>query len=994
MRLIDPTCGSGHFLLGAFQRLLDKWLHIEPGTAERELVQRALDAVYGVDVNPYAVAIARFRLLVAALQASKLTTLRHAPGFRLNVAVGDSLLHGRRFEELDLKGETRHAGHVEGLRHAYGVEDLETLNRILGQQYHVVVGNPPYITVKDQGLSQKYRKRYSTCHQKYSLGVPFTERFFDLAVYGHNSQPGGYVGMITANSFMKREFGKKLIEEFFPRIDLTYVIDTSGAYIPGHGTPTVILFGRPRAPVSPDVRAVLGIQGEPGTPEDPAQGKVWRSIVEHLDNGGSQNEFVSVTNMPRETFARHPWSIGGGGVIELKQQLELYASGTLESIIESIGFMAITGEDNVYVAPHYILKRQELPQRVFGIGESVRDWRFDSEDGVLFVYDNSSSVLPAISLDNSQALEKFLWAYRTTLRRRNMFGKSPEAHGFKWFEYMQFIRERVGTTLSIAYAEVATHNHFVLNRGGKVFNRTAPVIKLPSNATAEDHLALLGLLNSSTACFWIKQVFHNKGSTIDEKGARQTTVAFENFYQLAGTGLKKFPITADKPLDLVTTLDRLPQERQTHLPGQLAEHFPLSRAALDAHRDQATSLLRRMIALQEELDWRCYTLYGITDHDLCYRDASGNQLDPPDITLGQRAFEIVMARKMAAGELETTWFERHRSTPLTEIPNQWPDDYRRLVERRMALIESNQYISLIERPEYKRRWNTEPWEEQEKRALRSWLLDRLEGECYWQEPQLQTTRTLAGRVQFDAEWMQVAELYQGYAGFDVPALVAELVETEAVPFLPVLRYKATGLRKREVWERTWELQRREDAIDADLAATLPRQFDESTEQFQARLATTQRRRKQEELGDIPPPPKYTSADFHNAICWRLRGPLDVPKERFISYPGCSRAHDSALVIAWAGWDNLQQARALAAWYTELVEQEGWVVERLTPLLAGIAELIPWLKQWHNDIDPDYHERMGDFLEIFLQGQLQQCGLTREDLKHWTPPTRNRTRGRT
>ena len=42
---------------------------------------------------------------------------------------------------------------------------------------------------------------------------------------------------------MKREFGKKLIEEFFPRVDLTHVIDTSGAYIPGHGTPTVILFG-------------------------------------------------------------------------------------------------------------------------------------------------------------------------------------------------------------------------------------------------------------------------------------------------------------------------------------------------------------------------------------------------------------------------------------------------------------------------------------------------------------------------------------------------------------------------------------------------------------------------------------------------------------------------------------------------------------------------------------------------------------------------------
>ena len=66
--------------------------------------------------------------------------------------------------------------------------------------------------------------------------------------------------------------------------------------------------------------------------------------------------------------------------------------------------------------------------------------------------------------------------------------------------------------LSITFAFVATHNHFVLDRGGKVFNRSAPVIKLPPGSTEDDHLVLLGLLNSSTACFWMKQIFHNKGA--------------------------------------------------------------------------------------------------------------------------------------------------------------------------------------------------------------------------------------------------------------------------------------------------------------------------------------------------------------------------------------------------------------------------------------------------------------------------------------------------
>ena len=67
----------------------------------------------------------------------------------------------------------------------------------------MVVGNPPYITVKDKALSQLYRARYSTCHRKYAMSVPFAERLFELAIPGGANQAAGYVGQITANSFMK-----------------------------------------------------------------------------------------------------------------------------------------------------------------------------------------------------------------------------------------------------------------------------------------------------------------------------------------------------------------------------------------------------------------------------------------------------------------------------------------------------------------------------------------------------------------------------------------------------------------------------------------------------------------------------------------------------------------------------------------------------------------------------------------------------------------------
>jgi hypothetical protein len=978
VRLIDPTCGSGHFLLGAFRRILDRWFRIEPGTVERELVQRALDAVYGVDLNPYAVAIARFRLLVAALRASGINKLKEEPGFRINVAVGDSLLHGRRFGELDLGDDGVNLRHAEGIGHVYREENLEQLNRILGQQYHVVVGNPPYITMKDRGLNQAYRKRFSTCHRQYSLVVPFTERFFDLAIYGADTKPAGYVGMITANSFMKREFGKKLIEEFFPRIDLTHVIDTSGAYIPGHGTPTVILFGRHRAPVNHEVRAVLGIRGEPSTPDDPAQGKARQSIIDHLDKVSEQNEFVSITNLPRETLAKHPWSIGGGGAAELKTLLEDRAATHLEDFVTAMGRVTHTGSDEAYFAPHGAWLRVGIPQSnivTLVEGDTIRDWSIVTETDAIFPYDEE---LTASLRDLRHPVLRHLWLFKQFLVRRREPGGTHEEIGLTWYEWSRFQRERFLMPLSIAIAFVATHNHFVLDRGGKVFNRSAPVIKLTNDAAEEDHLALMGLLNSSTACFWGRQVFFPKGGFAAGK--------WEERLEWDGTKLRQFPIPAAKPSALPHFLDRLASEYHEYLPNALARKgVPTAQALADA-RSCSDSTLMRMIAAQEELDWQCYRLYGLINENLQYQN------DPPPIKLGQRAFEIVMARKMAAGELETTWFERHRSKPITEIPDHWPDEYKRLVERRIAVIEGNNYIDLIERPEYKRRWNTEPWEEQEKRALRSWLLNRLEGERYWSEPHLQTTRTLANRAQTDHDFMQVAELYRGHAGFDVHALVAELVEAESVPFLPILRYKTSGLRKRDIWERTWALQRREDLIDAEVAAALQQRADGTAAQLQERLKAEQRRRKQQEIGDTPPPPKYTSADFQNSTFWRLRGALDVPKERFISYPYCFRESDPTLVIGWAGWDHLQQAMALAAWYTEVVEQEAWSPERLKPLLAGIAELLPWLKQWHNDIDPEFNERMGDFFEGFLRAQLQQYGLTHEDLKRWTPPATGRARG--
>jgi len=207
--------------------------------------------------------------------------------------------------------------------------------------------------------------------------------------------------------------------------------------------------------------------------------------------------------------------------------------------------------------------------------------------------------------------------------------------------------------------------------------------------------------------------------------------------------------------------------------------------------------------------------------------------------------------------------------------------------------------------------------------------------------------------------MQVAELYRNRSDFEVGGLITELIEAEAVPFLSVLRYAPTGLRKRELWERTWDLQRRED--------------------------------KGEAIGEIPVPPKYTSADFQSGTFWRLRGKLDVPKERFISYPNAERDADPTLVIGWAGRNHLQQAQALAGYYVRMKEQEGWASARLAPLLAGLLELLPWVEQWHNEIDPTYGVRMGEHFRGFVSEEARALGLASEQIRAWQPPARPRAR---
>ncbi|MFJ8753535.1 BREX-2 system adenine-specific DNA-methyltransferase PglX [Streptomyces sp. NPDC102441] len=965
VKMIDPTCGSGHFILGAFHRILAAWEKMAPSVSQHDRVEAALNSVHGVDINPFASAIARFRLLVAALKAAKVHRFDDARSYDwpIHIATGDALL---KFEQGKLFDSVSDEGGLDGYEFHFTTEDISRhLNILTPGRYHVVVGNPPYIVPGKDSPKALYRKLYKTCYKQYQLTAPFAERFFELAKPAEGDSQPGYVGQITGNGFMKREFGEKLIQEFLAtEVDLTEVIDTSGAYIPGHGTPTVILVGRRRKASlgASTIRSVRGINGEPSVPRDPAKGQVWSEITKLIDEPNDKpGEWVSVGNLERgKYFGSHPWILMDGG-LEAVETINGEDRPKLRSrLAMNVGFASFPGHDDAFIGvPSSFARRRLENGRNLIVGEVIRDWGVKAKYRAVAPYEADGSLA---SYNGGSAWGRGLWGVRQVLRSTDNFKNEKS-----WWGWYRWIPERYRTRLALTFsADAATHNQFCLTRDDEVFKQSSPVIKLSDDSAESDYLEILGVLNSSTACFWLKQMCHNKGSTVDKKGARQSKVPFEDFYQFNSSNVQEFPLSPVCPLARATELDSLAQRISAVSPATLAAdpEKPPTADTLAEAREEWHRIRARMIAVQEELDWEVYALYGL-HKDLTAPEES---LPAEGLELGQRAFEIDLGKRVNAGEAKTEWFRRHNSKMIDEIPAEWPEAYKDTVLRRLDAMQNSNVIGLIERPEYKRRWLTDGWDKQQSAALREWLLARMERRELWYQPDYQgveyprtrSIRELVEALAADSDFTDVAALYA--PGKELSEIVPEVVEDQHVPFLAALRYQEPIMeKKRAVWEDVWERQRAEDVATA------------AADHFKAK-----------EIRDgTPVPPKYTTKDFRKDSYGAQRGSLDVPRERFISY---SRTLTPAIeVLGWGGWDHAEQATALTQAIEDRRESGNWDKPDFLPYLAGLLELLPWVRQWHP-------EDAGFFEEVLLAWQSEEeFGVTEAELRAWRPAAVKRTR---
>jgi hypothetical protein len=414
----------------------------------------------------------------------------------------------------------------------------------------------------------------------------------------------------------------------------------------------------------------------------------------------------------------------------------------------------------------------------------------------------------------------------------------------------------------------------------------------------------------------MKQVFHCKGSQGVNEGMK--SALWEQFFEFDATKAKLFPVLTDsaKVAPYAAKLDALARTRvarsvRSVLDGDHWKDTGVLRTALDERRSSDAADLARMVALQEELDWLCYGLYGL---DKASDVVAPERVEPCPPTwlpwnlgFAERDAEnrAALARGEEPDEQPTAWFTRHGWDALVALPDKASTALRKRIEARRARTTSTPALALIESANFKRRWYKPDYVAQEQEALTLWLADRVEDAARARSGAF-TVEQLVASVQDDARVLAVCDLLTGRRDFSLSQLVVETLNGDGVPSHRVHLYKPSGLVKRAVWERTWEDQRREDAGEKVTSEV---------------------------------PPTYGNGDFLKPELWQLRGKLDVPKERFIAFTEVPGRSGVETLYGWAGWTPAQRLKAILA-IDEQLEDSGIALTDRIGLLDSAWRLLP------------------------------------------------------
>jgi predicted type IV restriction endonuclease len=259
LKILDPACGSGSFLIGAYQRLLDwhrdQYVAEDPEKHARgrnprvyrglagewrltssERKRILLNNIYGVDIDPQAVEVTKLSLLLKVLEGQSKDIVNHQlrlfheralPDLGRNIKCGNSLVGPDFYEgrQRDLFDEE------EMLRiNAFDWQaEFPDILRGRNPGFDAVIGNPPYGAHAAEAELAYYREKYVTAGRSCDSFALFVEMASLLL------RPGGVLGMIVQSAFVSSPSMSNLrdlfVGRFKPLAFATMPYDVFAAYI-------------------------------------------------------------------------------------------------------------------------------------------------------------------------------------------------------------------------------------------------------------------------------------------------------------------------------------------------------------------------------------------------------------------------------------------------------------------------------------------------------------------------------------------------------------------------------------------------------------------------------------------------------------------------------------------------------------------------------------------------------------------------------------------
>jgi type I restriction-modification system DNA methylase subunit len=594
IRVLDPACGSGSFLIRAFERICEhytSWYERNVKRLPRDVCYRdasgslqltthfkrsvMLQNIYGVDLDPQAVEVTMLSLYLKILENESRSTLAQQralfpresflPDLGANVCLGNSLI-ANDFFDMFADGDER-------ARIRAFDWDVEFKNIIDAGGFHAVIGNPPYYNVDTLGKESEEMRYLMT---RYSEIWNDKTDILNYFLYKGIRLSRCYVGMIVSRAFLEAHKSDRLRQAILNRTKINQLVDFGDYHVFKAGISTAIMIMQREA-----TSHTISVRKLKSADEEP-------DLVAKALMSAERSDVFEEFNANQNHLTSDSWNLAPEPVRDLYGKIDDERQRLDHFLIGGQGMQ--TGCNEVFGLSRSELRKLTVSSkwaRKRARNSDIQRWEIlDSGESLLWVEDCESFD------DLPEKIQEHLRENATALRKRAAYKRG----NCDWWKFTWPLHKELYSQEKIVSPFLSDKNRFALDSEREFVGLTDTIALFKRPATKEDIRYFLGLLNSKLLTFRFRGIAKLKGGGIYEY--------FEN-------SVSKLPI---RQIDFSKRQDTRKHDRIVKLVDSLRSLAPKLRNRTAGFKRQIIE--RAIRAAEQELDAIVYDLYGLSPSEI------------------------------------------------------------------------------------------------------------------------------------------------------------------------------------------------------------------------------------------------------------------------------------------------------------------------------------------------------------------------------------------